>query len=232
MMLHVPQVLNPAQVGDFRERLAKAKWVDGRITAGHQSVHAKNNQQLLESDPDTIELAKIVHAALMTNALFFSAALPCRIFPILFNRYAGGGHFGAHIDNAVRYDRSEQVSGRPPLAVRIDLSATLFLSAPDEYEGGELVVQDTFGEQKVKLPAGDLVLYPASSVHRVEPVTRGERLASFLWVQSMVRDDGERTLLFQLDNAIQKLNREHSSHPAMIELTGVYHNLLRKWTEA
>ncbi|MFT3791497.1 MAG: Fe2+-dependent dioxygenase [Rudaea sp.] len=231
MMLHIPQVLNPTQVSGFRERLAAANWADGRITAGYQSARAKHNQQLPEDDPDAIELGKAVRMALKASTLFFSAALPHRIFPPLFNRYGVGHGFGAHIDNAVRYDRSEQAAGKPALAVRTDLSATLFLSSPDEYDGGELVVQDAFGEQKVKLPAGDLILYPASSVHRVEAITRGERLASFFWIQSMVRDDGERTLLFQLDGAIQKLNRDHLDHPSMVELTGVYHNLLRRWAE-
>lgn len=231
MFLHIPQVLNAAQVAGCRERLAQATWVDGRVTAGHQSTRAKDNWQLAESDPLAVELGNAVRMALKNSTLFFSAALPRHIFPPLFNCYRVGNGFGAHIDNAVRYDRSAQVAGQPALPVRTDLSATLFLSAPDEYDGGELVIEDTFGAQRVKLPAGDLVLYSATSVHRVEPIARGERIASFFWIQSLVRDDGERRVLFDLDGAIQKLNNGHADHPAMVELTGVYHNLLRRWAE-
>ena len=227
MILHVPGVLNPAQVSEFRRRLAQADWVDGRITAGHQSVLAKHNLQLPQSNPVARELSAAVLGALESHALFFSATLPRHIFPPLFNCYRVGNVFGNHIDNAVRYDNSVQ----PPRPVRTDLSVTLFLSAPEEYDGGELVIESSSGQHRVKLPAGDLVLYPATSVHRVEPVTRGERLASFFWLQSMVRDAGERQLLFDLDQAIQRLGRGHAEQSSLIELTGVYHNLLRRWTE-
>jgi PKHD-type hydroxylase len=227
MILHVPHVLTQAQVSDFRRRLARAGWVDGRITAGHQSVRAKHNLQLPQSDPVARELSGAVLAALEGSALFFAAALPRQIFPPLFNRYQVGNGFGSHIDNAVRYDNSKQ----PALPVRTDLSVTLFLSAPEEYDGGELVIEDSSGVHRVKLPAGDLVLYPSTSVHRVETVTRGERLASFFWLQSLIRDPGERRLLFDLDVVTQKLARERPGLPAMVELTGVYHNLLRRWTD-
>ena len=227
MILHVPKVLTQAQVSDFRRRLAQAGWVDGRITAGHQSVLVKHNLQLPHNDPVARELSAAVLAALESSPVFFSAALPRQIFPPLFNRYQVGNGFGNHIDNAVRYDNSRQ----PPLPVRTDLSVTLFLSAPEEYDGGALVIEDSAGIHQVKLPAGDLVLYPATSVHRVETVTRGERVASFFWLQSMIRDPGERRLLFELDVATQKLTRECPGHPAMVELTGIYHNLLRRWTE-
>jgi PKHD-type hydroxylase len=227
MLLHIPAILDPAQLRLFRERLAAAAWADGKVTAGHQSARAKHNLQLAEDDPVALELGGIVRAALKANTTYFAAALPCCVFPPLFNRYRVGDGFGAHIDNAVRYDRTGQLVR----AVRTDLSATLFLSSPDEYDGGELVVEDTFGVQRVKLPAGDMLLYPASSVHRVEPVTRGERLASFFWIQSLVRDAGERRLLFDLDLAIRKLGQTQADQPALVELTGVYHNLLRRWAE-
>jgi len=227
MLIHVPRVLNEAQVSEFRRKLADAGWVDGRGTAGHQSMLVKHNLQLPESDPVARELSAAVLAALERNPLFFTAALPGYIFPPLFNCYRAGDGFGNHIDNAVRYDRSVQ----PARPVRTDLSVTLFLSGPEEYAGGELVIEDSSGLHQVKLPAGDLVLYPSNSVHRVETVTRGERIASFFWLQSFVRDSGERQLLFELDRAIQKLGRDLASHPSVIELTGVYHNLLRRWTE-
>lgn len=227
MVLHVPRVLSQEQVSEFRRRLAQAGWVDGRITAGHQSVLVKHNLQLPESDPVARELGAAVLGALERNPLFVSAALPGSIFPPLFNCYRSGNGFGNHIDNAVRYDRSVQ----PPRPLRTDLSATLFLSSPEEYDGGELVIEGSSGMHRVKLPAGDLVLYPATTVHRVETITRGERLASFFWVQSMVRDLGERALLFDFDQAIQKLGRDRPDHPTMVELAGVYHNLLRRWAE-
>jgi PKHD-type hydroxylase len=227
MILHVPKVLSQAEVSNFRQRLAQAGWVDGRITAGHQSVLVKHNLQLPQSDPMARELSAEVLAAIERSALFFAAALPGYIFPPLFNCYREGNGFGNHIDNSVRYDRSV----RPPRAVRTDLSVTLFLSGPEEYDGGELVIEGSSGLHRVKLPAGDLVLYPATSVHRVETVTRGERLASFFWLQSMVRDPIERQLLFDLDQAIQKLGRDRDGHPSTIELTGVYHNLLRRWAD-
>ena len=228
MLLHVPQVLNATQVADFRKRLGAAGWADGRLTAGFQSARAKSNLQLPETDPVARELSAGIRTALDRNPLFFAAALPRRVFTPLFNRYAVGNGFGDHIDNAVRYEQAPGLAGQP---VRTDLSATLFLSGPQEYDGGELVIGSSAGTQRVKLPAGDLLLYSATTVQRVEAITRGERLASFFWIQSLVRDDGERALLFDLDVAIQKLNQDHADHPSAVRLVGVYHNLLRRWTE-
>jgi len=223
-MLHVPKVLDAVQVADFRKRLATAGWTDGRITAGYQSARAKNNLQLPESDSVARELSATIRAALDRSPLFFAAALPRRVFTPLFNLYKEGNGFGDHVDNAVRFEQN----GQP---VRTDLSATVFLSAPEDYDGGELVIGAASGTHRVKLPAGDMVLYPATTVHKVEAITRGERLAAFFWIQSMVRDEGERTLLFNLDLAIQKLNQDHAGHSSAVELVGVYHNLLRKWAE-
>jgi PKHD-type hydroxylase len=231
VLLRIPKVLSVAEVADFRGRLAAAGWADGRITAGFQSARAKDNQQLPEGDPVARELSVAVRAALDRSTVFFAAALPRRIFPPLFNRYRSGHAFGNHVDNAVRYDRSGLSGGQGAQPVRTDLSATVFLSGPDEYDGGELVIGANPEAQRVKLPAGDMLLYSATSVHRVESIARGERLASFFWIQSLVRDDGQRGLLFDLDVAIQKLNLESANHPAMVELVGVYHNLLRRWTE-
>jgi PKHD-type hydroxylase len=228
MLLHIPALLDPARVAEFRKRLAVAGWADGRVTAGHQSARAKNNLQLPQDDPVARELSVAVRAALNRSPLFFAAALPRRVFTPLFNRYAMGNGFGDHIDNAVRYEQSSGQAGQP---VRTDLSATLFLSGPEEYDGGELVIGTTSGTQRVKLPAGDMVLYSATTVHKVEAITRGERLASFFWVQSMVRDDGKRALLFDLDVALQKLNQDHADHRCAVELVGVYNNLLRRWAE-
>jgi PKHD-type hydroxylase len=225
MLLPVPDVLSTAQVAEARRLLDGAEWVDGRVTAGHQSVRAKDNQQLPEGSEVARRLGETIVGALQQNSLFVSAALPLRVFPPLFNRYQGGQSFGTHVDNAIR-----QVPGTPH-RLRTDLSATLFLSDPDEYDGGDLVVEDTYGVHTVKLPAGHLVLYPASSLHHVRPVTRGARLASFFWIQSLVRDDADRTLLFDLDGAIQRLGRDHPDHPSAVQLTGVYHNLLRRWSE-
>jgi len=225
MLLPIPDVLTTAQVQTVRTRLAAADWADGRITAGHQSGKAKDNAQLPESSPVARELGALVLEALSRNTTFFSAALPRRIYPPLFNRYAGGQAFGTHVDNAIRYDRS---SGRAE-PVRTDLSATLFLSDPTDYDGGELVIEDTFGTQRVKLAAGDMVLYPGTSLHQVLPVTRGERLACFFWVQSMVREDAQRQLMFDLDVSIRQLTQATPDHPALVRLTGVYHNLLRRW---
>ncbi len=226
MLLEVPAVLGAEAVARARRLLTEAEWVDGRATAGHQSARAKDNQQLPEGHPAARELGETIVEALGRNPLFIAAALPARVFPPLFNRYTGGQSFGTHIDNAIR-----QVPGTPH-RVRTDLSATLFFSNPDEYDGGELVVEDTYGVHTIKLRAGDLILYPATSRHHVRPVTRGTRLASFFWIQSMVRDDGERTLLLELDMAIQQVNRDRPDHPAAVALTGVYHNLLRRWAEA
>jgi PKHD-type hydroxylase len=225
VLLPVPDVLTTQQVTEAREVLERADWVDGRVTAGHQSARAKHNQQVPEDSAAARRLGDMVVGALQGHALFVSAALPLRVFPPLFNRYQGGQAFGTHVDNAIR-----QVPGTPH-RLRTDLSATLFLSAPDSYDGGELVVEDTYGVHSVKLPAGHLVLYPASSLHHVRPVTRGVRLAAFFWIQSMVRDDGERTLLFDLDHAIQELGRELPDHPSAVQLIGVYHNLLRRWAD-
>jgi PKHD-type hydroxylase len=225
VLLHIPDILTAEQAAHCRQKLDQADWVDGRVTAGHQSARAKDNMQLPEDHPASRELGELILTALQNNSLFMAAALPLKVFPPLFNRYQGGQSFGTHVDNAVR-----QVSGTPH-RVRTDLSATLFLIAPDEYDGGELSVEDTYGLHNVKLPAGHLILYPASSLHHVRPVTRGARLASFFWVQSMVRDDGQRTLLFDLDMAIQRISGEVSDHPSVIQLTGVYHNLLRRWAD-
>ncbi|MFT3807454.1 Fe2+-dependent dioxygenase [Arenimonas sp.] len=227
MLLHIPNILNAEQLAHCRARLAAAGWADGRITAGHQSAKAKDNAQLPENDPVAIELGKLVLDALGRNSTFFSAALPRRIYPPLFNRYAGGQSFGFHVDNAVRYDRSR--GGSEP--VRTDLSATLFLNSPEDYDGGELVIEDTFGTQSVKLAAGDMVLYPGTSLHRVTPVTRGERVASFFWIQSLLREDAQRRLMFEMDVALRVLTRDVPDHPSLVQLTGVYHNLLRRWSD-
>ena len=225
MLLQIPDVLTAEQVAEVRRALDKAEWVDGRVTAGHQSLRAKDNMQLPEGHPAARELGDLILATLERSPLFMSAALPLKVFPPLFNRYEGGQSFGNHVDNAIR-----QVAGTPH-RVRTDLSATLFLAAPEEYEGGELLVEDTYGVHRVKLPAGHLILYPASSLHRVQPVTRGARLASFFWVQSMVRDDNRRTMLFDLDTAIQRIGADAPDHASVVQLTAVYHNLLRHWAD-
>lgn len=225
MMLHIPDVLRPEQAEAMLAALVHADWVDGRVTAGYQSGRAKNNLQLPEHHPLARELGAEVLAALDRHPLFLGAALPLRVFPPLFNRYEGGGAFGVHVDNAIR-----QVNGAAE-RLRTDLSATLFLTPPEHYEGGELLIEDTYGTQSVKLPAGHMVLYPASSLHQVRPVTRGARICSFFWIQSMVRDDGQRSVLFDLDIAIQRLSAEAPDHPSAVQLTGVYHNLIRMWAE-
>lgn len=225
MLLQVPEVLTASELERCRQLLDRADWIDGRVTAGYQSGRVKDNVQLREDDPVAREIGDVILRALEKNALFMAAALPFRVFPPLFNRYSGGQSFGSHVDNAIR-----QVTGTPH-KVRTDLSATLFFATPDEYEGGELVVEDVYGVQQVKLPAGDMVLYPATSLHHVRPVTRGARVCSFFWIQSMVRDDGDRTLLFDIDTAIQRIVNESPDHPSALQLTGVYHNLLRKWAE-
>jgi PKHD-type hydroxylase len=225
MLLPIPDVLTADQVLRGRQILDGTEWVDGRVTAGHQSAQTKNNMQLPEGSPAALELGAMVLAALEQNALFISAALPAKVFPPLFNRYQGGQAFGTHVDNAIR-----QVTGTPH-RIRTDLSATLFFTGPTEYDGGELVVEDTYGTHEVKLPAGHMILYPSTSLHHVRPVTRGARVASFFWIQSMVRDDGERTLLFDLDVAIQRINSEGGDQASAVQLTGIYHNLLRKWAD-
>src|SRR5687768_13848219 len=225
MLIRVPNVLTAQQVAACRRRMEASEWIDGSATAGHQSRRAKNNMQLAEDDSAAVEIGDLIIAALERNPLFVAAALPSRVFPPLFNRYSGGQNFGTHVDNAIR-----QVAGTAN-RIRTDLSATLFLSGPDEYEGGELVIEDTYGVQNVKLLAGDLILYPATSLHHVTPVTRGERVSSFFWIQSMVRDDGQRTLLFDLDSAIQEISANGPGGPAAVKLTGIYHNLLRRWAD-
>ncbi len=225
MILQIPNVLSAEQIAHCRRLLDGAQWVDGRVTAGHQSAQAKRNLQVAEDSPAARELGALVLQALEVNPLFVSAALPARVFPPLFNRYEPGHAFGTHVDNAIR-----QVRGTAH-RIRTDLSATLFISAAEEYDGGELVVQDTYGTHGVKLPAGHLVLYPATSLHHVRPITRGARVASFFWIQSMVRDDGQRTLLFDLDRAIQSLAGNEAAAPTAVQLTGVYHNLVRRWAD-
>ena len=226
MLVHIPKVLTEAQVARCHELMDGASWVDGRVTAGHQSARAKDNLQIPEGSPEAREMGEMIVAALEKSPLFITAALPLRVFPPLFNRYEPGMTFGAHVDNAIR-----QATGTP-FRIRTDLSVTLFISRPEDYDGGELIVEDVYGAHSVKLPAGDLILYPATSLHRVTPVTRGARDASFFWVQSMVRDDGERAVLFDLDMAINQVNQAVSDHSAVIALTSCYHNLLRRWADA
>ena len=229
MLLRIPDVLTAEQVKEARALLDAAEWTDGKVTAGHQSAKAKNNMQLPEGSPAAQKVGEMILQALGKNPLFLSAALPKTVFPPLFNRYAGGQSFGTHVDNAIR-----QFPGHTE-RIRTDLSATLFFAEPDEYDGGELCIEDTYGVQSVKLPAGHLVLYPSTSLHHVTPVTRGARVSSFFWLQSMVRSDEQRTLLFDLDLAIQRIGGELAGNPAAdqstVQLTGVYHNLLRQWAE-
>ena len=225
MVVRIASVLSCDELAAIRRRLERAAWVDGRLTAGHQSAQVKENLQLPQSDPVAREAGELVMRALERTALFVSAALPRHLYPPLFNRYEAGMAFGNHIDNALR-----QIPGTA-YRLRTDLSATLFLSAPHEYDGGELSIEDTYGAHAVKLEAGDLVLYPASSVHRVEPVTRGARLAVFFWVQSLVRDDGARCLLFDLDTTIRQLTAKGADRESLVRLTACYHNLLRRWAE-
>lgn len=225
MLIHARNVLSPAELQRIRALLDAADWADGRITAGTQSAQVKRNQQLPETAAQIGEARAIVRAALARHAQFFSAALPREIYPPLFNRYEGGQHFGNHVDNAVRLlpDGSRHL--------RTDVSATLFLTEPGSYDGGELVIDDTYGEQRVKFAAGDMVVYPSTSLHRVEPVTRGARVSCFMWIQSMVREDTKRALLHEMDLAIATLRAEHGDTEAVISLTGNYHNLLRMWAE-
>lgn len=225
MMLHIPAVLTRDQVATMRAQLDQSGWVDGRVTVGQQGAQVKRNRQLPEAAPLSRELGQVVLAALAANPLFFAAALPLRIVPPLFNRYGVGEAYGAHVDGAVR-----QVPGSP-LPLRTDVSATLFLSEPEEYDGGELVVMDLYGAHEVKLAAGDMIVYPSSSVHKVEPVTRGERICSFFWVQSMVRDDARRGMLLDLDQTIVRLRARLGDCDDTVALTSHYHNLLRQWAE-
>ena len=227
MLIAIPDVLDGAGVARLRGLIDAAEWVDGNATSGPQSALAKRNAQLPEGSPAAREAGGMVLDALARSPLFIAAALPLKVFPPLFNRYAGGDALGLHVDNAIRIQRGSD------FRIRSDLSATLFLSDPDSYDGGELVIEEQFGEQRVKLPAGHMVLYPASSLHRVTPVTRGTRVASFFWIQSMVRDDGARRILFELDQSVQDIaGRDGQDDPTTIRLTGVYHNLLRRWAEA
>ena len=225
MLLHIPNILPSEQVAHCRAIMERADWRDGRMTAGPQSAKVKHNEQLAEDSPEAAELRDVVLRALERSPLFVTATLPARVFPPLFNKYEGGMTFGAHVDNAIR-----QLPGTGH-RVRTDVSATLFISGPDEYDGGELVVEDTYGSHSVKLPAGDMIVYPATSLHHVTPVTRGARLASFFWIQSLVKDDGRRTLLFDLDTAIGEVGEVAADNPALVRLTACYHNLLRRWSE-
>ena len=224
MLLHIPEVLDRAQQTQLRDALDRADWTDGRETVGAQGAQVKRNRQLPDASPLREELGRIVLGALAQHPLYHAATLPLRTLPPRFNRYEGGGHYGFHIDGAVMaLPNGEQL--------RSDISCTLFLSEPDEYDGGELIVSDTYGEHEVKLPAGDLILYPSSSLHRVTPVTRGARIASFFWIQSLIRDDSRRRLLFEMDSSIQTLTQSGADTDALLQLTGVYHNLLRQWAE-
>lgn len=225
MMLQIPDLIDSEQLHQCRRALEQAQWIDGRGTAGHVAVNVKSNLQLPLDHPLALQLGELVLNALGRSSAFIAATLPLRILPPRFNRYEGGGAYGNHIDNAI--------FGIPGGAqrVRSDISCTLFFSDPDEYEGGELIVQDTFGEQRVKLPAGHLVVYPGSSLHRVTPVTRGTRYASFFWVQSLVREDHRRAILWEMDGAIQDIQRTMPDHDAIPRLTGVYHNLIRDWSQ-
>ena len=225
MMVHIPRVLSADQVARCREVMTRAAWVDGRVTAGHQSAKVKNNLQLPETAPEARELGDMVLDALGRNSLFMSAVLPKQVFPPLFNRYDAGMTFGSHIDNAIRAHPAV------PVRVRTDVSTTLFISAPDEYDGGELVVEDTYGAHTAKLPAGDMIIYPASSLYHVTPIARGSRIACFFWTQSLIRDDGRRALLFDLDVSIRRLASDHPTHASVVSLTSTYHNLLRQWAE-
>ena len=223
MMLIIPNLLTAEQLQQCRAALEQAAWQDGKQTAGHMALRAKQNLQLAQDDPLALQMGDFIIECLGANPLFVSAALPLKVLPPRFNRYEGGGTYGNHIDNAVF-----SVPGTPH-RVRSDLSATLFFSDPDEYEGGELVVEDSYGSHSVKLPAGHLVLYPGSSLHRVNPVTRGTRFASFMWIQSLIREDNQRSLLLELDQAIQGLTMQLPESPELVRLSGVYHNLLRHW---
>ena len=228
MLVHVPNLLSGEQVAHVRGVLSGTDWVDGKVTAGAQSAGAKHNLQVPENAPAARALGDMILTALGQNERFNSAALALRVFPPLFNRYDQGMNFGAHIDNAIRFVKGAS----QPIRVRTDLSATLFLTDPDDYDGGELVIEDTFGSHQVKLPAGDLVVYSATSRHHVTPVTRGSRWSSFFWIQSMIRDEAARTMLFELDNAIQSLRRRVGDSEEVVSLTGLYHNLVRRWADA
>lgn len=225
MLLAIPNVLSPEQVAEARALLESAEWVDGKATAGHQGARVKDNQQLPVEHPVARKVGETILRALSGNPLFMSAALPLHILPPMFNRYSGGQTFGTHVDGSIRI-----IPGTGH-RIRTDLSCTLFFAGPEEYDGGELIIEDTYGSKSVKLPAGHMILYPSTSLHQVTPVTRGTRLCSFFWLQSMIRDDGQRSMLFDMDFAIQRLGSENATHPSVVALTGVYHNLLRQWAE-
>jgi PKHD-type hydroxylase len=225
MMLHIPGVLTRDQVADMRRQLDASDWIDGRATVGEQGAKVKQNRQLPETSPLALELGRTILAALANNPLYFSAVLPLRTIPPLFNSYAGGEHYGAHVDGSMR-----RIPGSGEW-VRTDVSTTVFLCDPEEYDGGELIVTDAYGEHEVKLPAGDAIIYPSTSIHRVEPVTRGARVCSFFWTQSMVRDDMRRSMLLELDQNIQSLRTRLGDCPELVGITGHYHNLLRQWSE-
>lgn len=227
MLIAIPDLLDPATLASLRRTIDAAEWIDGNATSGHQSALAKQNEQLPEDSAAAKAAGKVILDALGRSPLFFAAALPLKVFPPLFNRYGVGQTFGVHVDSAIRIQRGTD------FRIRSDLSMTVFLEDPAAYDGGELVIEDQFGVQRVKLPAGHAVLYPSSSLHKVEPVTRGRRVASFFWLQSMVRDDGARRILFDLDQSVQRLTGQlGGADRSVIELTGVYHNLLRRWADA
>lgn len=227
MLIAIPELLSPEEVAEIRRVIDPAEWVDGNVTSGAQSALAKQNEQLPEGGEAHRRAGAILLDALGRSPLFVEAALPLKVFPPLFNRYGGGQRFGTHVDNAVRIQRGTD------FRIRSDLSMTVFLEDPGSYDGGELLIEGQFSEQAAKLPAGHAILYPSSSLHRVEPVTRGTRVASFFWLQSMVRDDGARRILFEMDQAVQRLVATLGNDDrSVIELTGVYHNLLRRWADA
>ena len=225
MLLHIPRVLTAEQVAQCKETLAGAEWIDGKATAGIEATKAKNNMQVSANDPAARKLGEMILRALYSNALFLSAAMPLEVLPPMFNRYQGGQSYGGHFDAALM-----QVPGSQH-RLRTDLAATLFTSAPDEYDGGELTLEGAHGGQRIKLPAGDMVIYPASSLHHVQPVTRGVRLASIFWIQSLVRNDDDRQILLDLDIAIHRIRNVNPDDPSILSLTGIYHNLLRRWSE-
>ena len=225
MLIEIPALFSASEVDATVATLLDQPWVDGKVTAGQRSAMAKNNRQLTEDSPMALRISEQILARLSDNALFMSAALPKRIYPPLFNRYSGGEAFDWHIDNAIRGIKGVRER------VRTDISATLFLADPASYDGGELVIRDTFGEHAVKLPAGHLLIYPGSSLHKINPVTRGERIASFFWIESLVREDSQRQLLLDMDVAIQRLTAQHADDHALLQLSGAYHNLLRRWSD-
>ena len=226
MLVCVPNVLDAAQIVSLRERLDRSNsWVDGRVTAGYQGAPVKFNQQIDERSETAAACQRIVVSALERHPLFISAVLPNVVYPPMFNRYSEGMKFGAHVDGSVR------ISPHDGRKIRTDVSATLFLTNPDDYDGGELIIEDTYGRHGVKLAAGDMVVYPATSLHQVTPITRGTRTSCFLWVQSLIRDDSQRALLYEMDGAIQRLNQTNADEVARRSLIGCYHNLVREWSE-